>query len=89
MRLAALGGVDSAEPHERGTAAAKDRERVPVGDPDDSGGERLGRRRPGQEEKSDGEGERVPSSCAAGRDVQDAAVPYPPDALGDGPAPFR
>jgi hypothetical protein len=89
IRLAALGGVDPAEPHDRGTAAAKDRERVPVADADDPAGERLGRRRPGQEEKSDGEGERVPSLCAAGRDVQDAAVPYPRDALGGGAAPFR
>jgi hypothetical protein len=88
MRLAALGGVDSAEPHDRGTAAAKDRERVPVGDGDDPAGERLGRRRPRQQEKCDGEGERVPSPCAAGQGVQDGRrLPYPPG--GGGAAPFR
>jgi hypothetical protein len=82
IRLATLGGVDAAESDDLGSATPTDGERVPVGDADDPAGEQLGRRRPGQEEKCDGEGERVPSLCAAGQGVQGAQCPYAPGALG-------
>jgi hypothetical protein len=72
IRLAALRGVDPAEPDDLGSASSEDGERVAVGDTDDPAGERLGRRRARQQEQSDGEGERVASSCAAGQGIQDA-----------------